>query len=246
MSLFSRLEALNKAYKRLRHRHIPPHGAAAEAAQKAATKRAVELEQLVAFGQALARAVDHDAIRVAIRHHLPAVAGTPALWVLLRHGGTWEALVGDTRRQEEIAEREDFCQRLLAGGPIMSASARMVGFPLIVGGSGVGVLGVQLENSPLTPNRQRMIAAASALLAVSLKHAQLCRDVRDLGLRDVLTGCATRATCDRDDRCRAPACAPQPDARFPDHVRSRSLQRGEPPLRRTRAAMPSWPLSDNG
>jgi diguanylate cyclase (GGDEF)-like protein len=176
-----------------RRRHLHPHGAAADQAQKAAQHRALELGQLVAFGQALAGAGDHDAIRVAIRHHLPAVAGTNGFWVSLRHGNTWETLVGDTRRQEEIAEREDFCERLLGSGPNTSSCGTMVGFPLVVGGSSVGVLGVQLENRPLAPNHQSMIAAAAAFVAVSLKHVQLCRDVRELGLRDLLTGCATRA-----------------------------------------------------
>jgi diguanylate cyclase (GGDEF)-like protein len=194
MALFSRLVAFYEAYKRRTpRRHIHPEGAAAEAAQKAAQKRAVELDELVAFGHALARAVDHDAIRAAIRHHLPAVAGTNAFWVLLRHGKTWKALVGDTRRQEEIVEREDFAEHLVSDGPTTSASGKLVGFPLIVGGSSMGVLGIQLESGPLAPNRQRLISAAAALLAVSLKHARLYREVSELGLRDVLTGCATRA-----------------------------------------------------
>jgi diguanylate cyclase (GGDEF)-like protein len=194
MSLFSRLVAFSEGYKRpTSRRQIHPQGAAAEAAQKAAKRRAVELEQLVAFGHALARAVDHDAIGAAIRHHLPAVAGTNASWVLLRNGNTWETLVGDTRRQEEVAERQDFAQRLLGDSPTTSAAGKLVGFPLIVGGSSVGVLGIPLEHDQPAPNRQHLIAAAAALLAVSLKHAQLCRDLRDHGLRDVLTGCTTRA-----------------------------------------------------
>ena len=157
MSLLSRFGSSYAAFmRRTRRHHIHPQGAAAEAAQKAARTRAAELEQLVAFGHALARAVDDDAIRVAIRHHLPGVADTNAFWVLLRHARTWEVLVGDTRRQEEVAARENFSQRVLAAGPLpMLASGDMVGFPLIVAGSPVGVLGVQLQGTPLVPNRQR-------------------------------------------------------------------------------------------
>jgi diguanylate cyclase (GGDEF)-like protein len=194
MSLLSRLGASYAAFtRRTRRRHIHPQGAAAEAAQKAARIRAAELEQLVAFAHALTRAVDDDAIRVAVRQHLPAVADTSAFWVLLRRATTWEMLVGETRRQDELAARENFSQRLLEGvTPPALVSGDMVGFPLVVAGSPVGVLGVQLQGSPLVPNRQRMIAAAAAILSHSLKHAQLSRDIRDLALRDLLTGCATR------------------------------------------------------
>jgi diguanylate cyclase (GGDEF)-like protein len=97
------------------------------------------------------------------------------------------------RRQEEVVEREDFAQGLVGGGPTTSASGKLVGFPLIAGGNSVGVLGIQLESGPLVPNRQRLVSVAAVLLAVALKHAQLCRDVGELGLRDLLTGCATRA-----------------------------------------------------
>ena len=74
---------------------------AAEAATREAQHRADELERLVAFGQALGRALDFDSIRVAIGQHLPALAGTDSVWVLVREGTQWEALSGDTRGAED-------------------------------------------------------------------------------------------------------------------------------------------------
>ena len=41
-------------------------------------------------------------------------------------------------------------------------------------------------------DRRRIIETASALLAVSVKNAQLFREVKENSVRDALTGCFTR------------------------------------------------------
>jgi diguanylate cyclase (GGDEF)-like protein len=171
---------------------IQAQAVAALAAKKEAELRAQELERLVGFGHALARSLDHDAIRSAIQQHLPRVAGSEAVWVLLRQGTQWEALAGDTRGAEEVIERENLAEHLL-GGTSSSDAGQSVGFPLIVGGTALGVLGVKPDGGALAADRQRALEAAAALLAVSLKNAQLFREVRENSLRDSLTGCATRA-----------------------------------------------------
>ncbi len=48
-------------------------------------------------------------------------------------------------------------------------------------------------DGPLGPDRHRALEAAAALLAVSLKNAQLFREVKENSLRDPLTGCASKA-----------------------------------------------------
>lgn len=178
----------------LRKRHeVQARAAAAEAARAEAERRAGDLERLVAFGHALARSLDHDAIRAAIAHHLPALAGTDEIWVLLRQGREWLALSGDTRHAEEVLAREDLAELVLeASAPSGQATVRPVAFPLIVGGAPVGVLGVTPGAGAIGPDRRRILEAAAALLAVSLKNAQLFREVRDNSLRDTLTGCWTR------------------------------------------------------
>ncbi len=70
---------------------------AAQAATREAQHRADELERLVQFGQSLGNALDFDSIRVSIGQHLPALAGTDRVWVLVRQGTQWEALSDDTR-----------------------------------------------------------------------------------------------------------------------------------------------------
>jgi diguanylate cyclase (GGDEF)-like protein len=175
----------------LRNRHDLQERATL-AAKKEAEDRAQELERLVGFGHALARSLDNEAIRLAVQQHLPRVAGTDAVWVLLRDGMQWQALLGDTRGAEEASERERFAERLL-GGTANGGESQSVGFPLIVGGTALGVLGVNAEEGEPAAHRQRALEAAAALLAVSLKNAQLFSEVRENGLRDSLTGCATRA-----------------------------------------------------
>ena len=171
--------------------------AAAEMATKAAQHRAEELERLVGFGQALGRSLDFDSIRVAIGQHLPALAGTDNLWVLVREGTEWQALAGDTRGAEEVLQWGDLAEQLLGTGaadktPNQLASPRAIGFPLIVGGTAMGVLGVRPDQGVLAADKRRIVEAAAALLAVSIKNAQLFRKVRENSVRDALTGCFTR------------------------------------------------------
>ncbi len=169
---------------------------AAEVATKAAQHRAEELERLVGFGQALGRALDFDSIRVAIGQHLSALAGTDKVWVLVREGTEWQALSGDTRGAEEVLQWGDIAEQLLASGaektPNQLAQPRAIGFPLIVGGTALGVLGVRPEQGTLAADRRRIVEAAAALLAVSIKNAQLFREVKENSVRDALTGCFTR------------------------------------------------------
>lgn len=179
----------------LRKRHeVQAQAAAAEAAKAEAEVRVEELERLVAFGHALARSLDYDAIRSAVTHHLPKVVGTDELWVLLRHGNEWEALSGDTRTADETLAREDLAAHALAAPSVSPPfPGRALAFPLIVGGAPVGVLGVTPKDEALPADHRRVVEAAASLLAVSVKNAQLFREVRENSLRDGLTGCVTRA-----------------------------------------------------
>jgi diguanylate cyclase (GGDEF)-like protein len=68
---------------------------------------------------------------------------------------------------------------------------RDVCFPMLVAGEPVGVLGI-LANPPLTEQQRIVRAAAAALLAVSLKNAELFQEIHENSVRDALTGCFTR------------------------------------------------------
>jgi diguanylate cyclase (GGDEF)-like protein len=64
-------------------------------------------------------------------------------------------------------------------------------FPMIVAGTPVGLLGVSPE-PPLAEHQRVALAAAAALLAVSLKNAELFHEVHETSVRDSLTGCFNR------------------------------------------------------
>ncbi len=63
---------------------------------------------------------------------------------------------------------------------------------MTAGGVAVGVLGVPESAGPFGEGRQRTLAAAAAILGISLRNAQLFREVRENSLRDGLTGCFNR------------------------------------------------------
>ncbi len=165
--------------------------AAAQATRAEAQLRAQDFERLIALGHALARSLDHEAIRSAINQHLPRLAGTDHVWVMLRQAGSWEALAGDTRGAEEVIERSTFADRVL-GGEKLTEGGETVGFPLVVGGTAIGVMGVKPTAHSLEPAHHRAVEAAAALVAMSLKTAQLFKEVRENSMRDPLTGCVMR------------------------------------------------------
>src|SRR5437764_4357669 len=80
--------------------------AAATAVALEAEVRAGEMERLVAFGQALGRSLDVDAIRDVVAQQLPKLAGGPGgegAWVMIQQGGHWQPLVTPVRdRRRDI------------------------------------------------------------------------------------------------------------------------------------------------
>jgi diguanylate cyclase (GGDEF)-like protein len=177
----------------MRKRHqVQAKAAAAEAAHREAEQRASELERLVAVGQALGRSTDFESIRVIVAQHLPAIAGTDRVWVLVRQGPQWEALSVDPHPPDDVIKWGDLAEQLLAGMPGEGSDPRGVGFPLIVGGTAIGVLGVKASSATMSPDRRRALEAVAPLLAVSVKNAQLFRELKENSVRDPLTGCYTR------------------------------------------------------
>ena len=156
--------------------------------------------------------------------HLPRVAGTDHVWVLLYKAAKWEC---SARRRPRRRRSHPSAKPLPTGcwpaAASMSDAGQTTGFPLVVGGAAVGVLGIGSEEL-LDPDRHRAIEAAAALLAVSLKNAQLFTEVRENSWRDALTGCVTRtyATEVMDAELRRARRSKNPDLGHP--LRPRSLQ----------------------
>ncbi len=164
-----------------------------------ATTRVAGLERLVGFGQALAHALDEDAIRDVIVAQGDQLIPWRSLWVMLADpvdplaGGdpVWRTLasVGPST----IDARERAARRALDEIDLTpSTDGDFVCFPMIIAGRPMGVLGVS-SAPPLNEYSRNLLAAAAALLAVSLKNADLFREVKENSIRDSLTGCYVRA-----------------------------------------------------
>jgi diguanylate cyclase (GGDEF)-like protein len=181
-----------------KRREAKAHAAAAEAdAEKSAT-RATELEHLVTFGQALGRSLDLDAIRESVLKHVPTLAGTEDAWILLRAAGQWQSFFGSARegRRELEHARLHIAERAMATDgawpPAPTVVEAHLCLPLTAGGHPVGVLGISESGGAFTPARTRVLEMAGALLAISLRNAQLFHELRENSLRDGLTGCFNR------------------------------------------------------
>ena len=157
-----------------------------------ATARAAEMERLVVFGRALAQSLTYESVRAAAVSHFPKLTGERPLWAMVRTSTHWRRLVvtGDI----PLADCERTAQ-LALGETVMPRpgihSRNDVTFPMIVGGEPIGVVGVGPE-PPLDEEQRGVMAAAAAMLGVSLKNAELFQVVHENSVRDSLTGCFNR------------------------------------------------------
>jgi diguanylate cyclase (GGDEF)-like protein len=179
------------AFQQLRKRQeirIEAIGAAASARQ--ATARAAEMERLVTFGQALARSLDEAGIQAAATAHVPLLAPGRNAWVLVKQDTGWQPLMigGDAAPEE----RDQAVRRAIGEADPLVGETGTVTFQMIAGGMPMGVLGMASE-PPMSHQQHSLLTAAAALLAVSLKNAELFREVRENSIRDALTGCYNRA-----------------------------------------------------
>jgi diguanylate cyclase (GGDEF)-like protein len=185
--------------QQLKRQKIREQADASDVQARVATSRARDLENLVTFGQALTRSLDMTALGEASAQYLPGLIGQDDAWIMIRTKGSWETLVGDTQDPEVIAGRERMAEGLF--GPRFELRPRPSGiecddevcYPMLAAGSVVGVLGVPRNGVVTSESRRTIISAAAAVLAVSIKNAELFRDVRENSLRDSLTGLYNRA-----------------------------------------------------
>ena len=194
------LTAVFLFHQQAKRQETKAHVAAAEADAHEAATRAVEMERLVTFGEALGRSLDFDAIRDVVSQNLPTLSDNASVWVMTLFDNQWELLTAVAResRREVEERRMEIAQRALA----KNAAARTVEpvftddhlvVPMSAGGQVVGVVGIPMTGTPPTEGRRRVVSAAAALLGISLRNADLFRSARENSVRDDLTGCYTRA-----------------------------------------------------
>jgi diguanylate cyclase (GGDEF)-like protein len=177
-------------------REMKAEAAAAAREARVARARAEELEQLMAFGQALSRGLSRDALREAVCRHLPTLVSGSEAWVVLRAESGWERMT-DTAFTHWPAGAIERAADRVAKSPqevqVQHEGIEVDGhvcFAMLVGDAVAGVLGFPAGS----PNTMRpTMGAAAALLAVAIRNAQLFADVRDDSVKDALTGCYNRA-----------------------------------------------------
>jgi diguanylate cyclase (GGDEF)-like protein len=187
-------------HQQAKRRESNAHVAAAEAGAHEAEVRAGEMERLVTFGQALGRSLDFDAIRDVVVQNLPALTNSGDSWVMTQFDGHWESLTPLARERrrdieqtrQEIAERALVTYRASRYTDSVDCDGHTI-VPMAAGGQIVGVMGVPAMGAAFTEGRRRVVSAASALLAISLRNADLFRAARENSVRDDVTGCYTRA-----------------------------------------------------
>jgi diguanylate cyclase (GGDEF)-like protein len=129
-----------------------------------ATARVEEMGRLVAFSRALANSLEIGAVRQAVLDHVPMLIPNRRVWAASA------ALSLDEPEEGDVAALR---------------------FPLTVAGASVGTIGVP-PGRPLREQERGVLVAAAALLAVSIKNAELFREVHENSVRDALTGCYRR------------------------------------------------------
>jgi diguanylate cyclase (GGDEF)-like protein len=180
-----------------RRREMKAEAAAAATEARLARARAEELEHLMAFGQALARALTTDSVREAVVRHLPILTTGADAWVTIRSDAGWERLIdsGCTRWPqgaienvaEQVAKLPDPLGERREGVEHEGHAC----FTMIVGDTVAGVIGLPMQ--PHNQAMRRTVGAAATLLAISIRNAQLFANVRDHSVKDALTGCYNRA-----------------------------------------------------
>jgi diguanylate cyclase (GGDEF)-like protein len=225
-------------YVQTKRQEVEVLAAAVAEEARLSQERARELERLVALWKALTQSLDIDAVRDTMAHHLPDIARSPDAWIVTGEGGTWTRMLGPAAVQTPRGETDITDLALGALGlPGISETPEGVEyegqlcFSLVAAGATLGALGVPVSEASLEVLRRQVVGAAAALVGVSVRSANLLRDVRENSLRDSLTGCSTRAymmemasaELKRARRSRAPVSLLMIDV---DHFKSVNDQHG--------------------
>jgi diguanylate cyclase (GGDEF)-like protein len=187
-------------YVQTKRQEVEVLAAAVAEEARLSQERARELERLVALWKALTQSLDIDAVRDTVAQHLPEIARSPEVWVVTGEGGTWTRMLGPAavRTPEGEADITDLALGALALPGISETPEGVehegqLCYPLVAAGATLGALGVPADEPSMEVLRRQVVGAAAALVGVSVRSANLLRDVRENSLRDSLTGCSTRA-----------------------------------------------------
>lgn len=158
--------------------------------------RSGELEQCIRLAQVLAELHDEPTLEQALWQHLPAFVRDEA-WLLTCRQDKWRLVFqkAPSDRIRPIEDLEGIARKALPGGgsggftPVLMSEETC--FPLVAGGTVVGMLGVR-HAERLTGLEQESLLVAAALMALTIKNIQQFHELTEEGVRDSLTGCYNR------------------------------------------------------
>lgn len=183
-------------HQQANRREMKAEAASAATEATMARARADELEHLMLFGQALARALSIDGVRETAWLHLPKMTGTNDIWVLLRTDTGWDRLTDAGCSRWAEGEIEVIAEEVVTQSPERLANPDGIEqnghtcFAMMVGPRALGIVGILAPSASL--DIRRKTGAAAALLGVALRNVQLFAEVRDNSVKDALTGCFNR------------------------------------------------------
>lgn len=157
----------------------PAPPAPAPPAAAAAADGADANDATVLFAQELVGASTTDRFRRVVATHLPALLGTPRVWITARVRGSPQLLVPDRSESSMVEDLLDPDGR------------EWTTFGLRVDNETVGVLGVESRGG-LTLDARSVVRRVAPLIAQAMTTAQVVDSLRERSLVDLLTGLATR------------------------------------------------------
>lgn len=155
-----------------------------------ARKGKEEMERLVSASNAIASALDMNALRVNVHTHLPAVLGPVPMWLAVTNGDSWSWLMEPAEGGESLLEAAPGLLRRIDGGSGVHQEWKV--FPLGPAGDAVGLLGVHVTAPPSAVGRV-FINAVAGVLRVAVRNVQLVEQLESTSAVDPLTGCLNRA-----------------------------------------------------
>ena len=181
-----------------RRQEMKAAAAAAAAEARIAHERARDLEQLAAFGRALAAALSLDALRAVLARYMPLLVGPREVWVALGDGQRFELLLETTGADQAAAAAEEIGRRLLL--PPRGDSEEMMAageegyrcFLLSPIDRPAGIVAVSEDAGGMDERTERAASAAAALLGIAVRNIQLFAEIRENALTDPLTSCFNR------------------------------------------------------
>ena len=137
-------------------------------------------QRVLVFIADLRGALTSGELHDAIVKKLPVMLGVDRLWIETNIGGRRKVIVAPAMSQSATAH------------PLTDAPGEWATFPLRIGDTLLGVIGIPIEDRPLSASSKRALTMLAPLLADRLQTAHTIEQLRELSTVDSVTGCSTR------------------------------------------------------